>query len=94
MKYDLPTPDDVIRLFSIIALARNRDIAIGLGTGKCMNRKELEEDKVLSSFFLLSDQFNDVDLVLVEPHRAVFLTSYTQLDANNPSKVGVVRKVD
>ena len=79
------TKNDILRLFTILALSNNRDLLISLGAGKAFNRSELDGPLQWKEqiFYVLSVQFSDPNLSLQPPERAMFLKSFADMNPND-----------
>jgi len=85
--------NDIVRLFSVAARNENRNDVVRLGIGRNQDRAEMDGplDAIDSIFSGWQKQFNDPDLELPTPARAVHLESYLSIDPNDPSRVKITR---
>ena len=85
--------NDILRLHGIAALQDNRDDLLSLGRGK--NTVRIEHDgplkRVDAIFYAWSLQFNDPQLQLDSPERAMHLSTYHLLDPNDPTRIEIER---
>ena len=88
-----PNVNDIVRLFSIAARGENRSDVVRLGIGRNQDHAEMDGplDAVDSIFYSWQKQFNDPDLTLAAPDRAVNLESYLSIDPNDLSRIQIER---
>ena len=100
-KYDRTTlakrnkilPNDVIRFYSVLTRDINLDDLQKLSCGKAFKRSDLDGALSLSEQVMhkLSIQFNDPNLVFTMPKRAVYLSSYEELNPNDMERIKIKR---
>ena len=88
-----PTVNDTLRLFGIAALGKHRDALARIAMAKDGTRLESDwpEDTITRIFRAFAVDFNNLDLDLPEPKRAVYLGSYRSMDPNDMMRIIIER---
>jgi hypothetical protein len=86
-----PRTNDRLRLFHIAAHPDNRDALNNLGGGQNTSRSDADGalsrlDTIFSNW---QTQFNDIRLTFTVPERAQYLSSFGDMDPNDPERIAI-----